>query len=143
MRVCGMRVYRPQSKDWLIEDKEWGKMLRSESMLNAIALFFFDGCSFRVDILECIIQKLVSLRNIIRKSHWRFWSSSFLFTYEGDGEAKADVHLIDFGNCNFSDRYDTPDDGCILALSNMIAFLRLIQNGAVGLSQIKAFEFQL
>ena len=42
-------------------------MLRSESMLNAIALFFFDGCSFRVDILECIIQKLVSLRNIIRK----------------------------------------------------------------------------
>ena len=52
-----------------------------------------------------------------------------------------DVHLIDFGNCNFSGKYDTPDDvrmkdrnhvkGCILAISNLVAYLQLIRNGIV------------
>ena len=157
------QVYRPQSHDWLIEDKEWGKSLIAKSMLLAIALFFFDGNSFRLDVLEIVLEKLLNLRDIVRRvrqrrenepqSNWRFWSSSFLFTYEGEGETRADVHLIDFGNCNFSDCYDTPDEvglgmrdegqGCILALSNMIAYIRLIQNGAVGLSEIRRFEASL
>lgn len=137
-----MQVYRPHTKDWLIEDKEWGKSLKSNSMLRAIAMFFYNGISFRTDILDQIISKLVELREIVKEvgffhflddlqSYWRFWSSSILITYEGDGDNKADLHLIDFGNCCFSDRFDTPDDGCVLALSNMIAILSLIKNGAV------------
>ena len=26
------------------------------------------------------------------------------------GDSKYDIHLIDFGNCNFSGDYSTPDD---------------------------------
>ena len=55
---------------------------------------------------------------------------------KGNGEKKADIHLIDFGNCSFSDRYTTPDDGCILALSNIIAILQLIKNGYVHVSDL-------
>ena len=77
------------------------------------------------------MTKLYDLLEAVKRSHWRFWSSSILFTYEGNGTNKADVHLIDFGNCNFSGKYDTPDDGCILALSNLLAYLQLIRNGVV------------
>lgn len=52
------------------------------------------------------------------------------------------MHLIDFGNCNFSGKYDTPDEvgektgnktkGCILAISNLVAYLQLIRNGVVS-----------
>ena len=39
----------------------------AESMLLAIALFFFDGNSFRRDALEIVLGKLLTLRDIVRR----------------------------------------------------------------------------
>ncbi|KAK8806573.1 hypothetical protein WA588_003139 [Blastocystis sp. NMH] len=131
IRICGMRTYQPNSGRRVLKDKVYGKSLTNGTLQNALALFFFDGKDFRNDIIDIMLSKLRNLREVVKRSHWRFWSSSILFTYEGCGETKADVHLIDFGNCNFSGKYDTPDDGCILAISNLVAYLQLIRNGIV------------
>ncbi|KAK8820367.1 hypothetical protein WA577_006431 [Blastocystis sp. JDR] len=137
IRLCGMRVYRPAQKTWFIRDKKWGKSLTVDAFLPSMATFFYNGATFRTDIIDDIISKVSELRDAVRESNWRFWSSSILITYDGEGESKVGVHLIDFGNCNFSDDYTTPDEGCILALSNIIAYLRLIQNGAVSSTCVK------
>ena len=62
-----VQVYRPHTRDWLIEDKEWGKLLKADVMLYAIASFFFNGISFRTDILDTIISKLIELREIVKE----------------------------------------------------------------------------
>lgn len=36
-------------------------------MLRAIAMFFYNGISFRTDILDQIISKLVELREIVKE----------------------------------------------------------------------------
>ncbi|KNB43116.1 inositol hexakisphosphate kinase 3 [Blastocystis sp. subtype 4] len=131
IRICGMRTYQPKLNLRVVKDKEFGKKLTDRTLLGALALFFYDGFTFRNDIIDSVMTKLYDLLEAVKRSHWRFWSSSILFTYEGNGTNKADVHLIDFGNCNFSGKYDTPDDGCILALSNLLAYLQLIRNGVV------------
>lgn len=48
-------------------------MLKADHMLFAIASFFFDGISFRTDILDTIISKLRELREIVKEVVFRFW----------------------------------------------------------------------
>ena len=46
-------------------DKTWGKKIKVNNLLFAIALFLYDGKKFRTDILDIIISKLIELREII------------------------------------------------------------------------------
>ena len=44
-----------------------GSILPSFIIILAIALFFFDGNSFRLDVLEIVLEKLLNLRDIVRR----------------------------------------------------------------------------
>ena len=101
-----------------------------------LALYFFDGQSFRYDIITKMIDKLCELRELVKKVRFLPRSRKFTCSAIGGsghqafssptkemvgcviatgktlsiGKSKADLHLIDFGNCNFSGGYTTPDD---------------------------------
>ena len=72
--------------------------------------------------------------------------------YEGDGESRVDIHLIDFANCNFSNSYTTPDEvehdaeidnkGYLLGISNLIAIIRLLRNGIVPVKELVKCELR-
>ena len=78
IRLSGMRVvyfefhlifqvYRPYTNDWLSESKSWGKSLNRDTLLQAIALFLYNGKCFRTDVLDVMISKLTRLREIVRE----------------------------------------------------------------------------
>ena len=67
-------------------------------------------------------MQLQKIRAIVEKSNWRFWSSSLLFLYEGENKANITVHLIDFGNCNFSGNYDSPDEVTVFCIFDCRVF---------------------
>ena len=84
-------------------------------------------------------MQLQEIKAIVEKSNWRFWSSSLLFLYEGENKPTITIHLIDFGNCNFSGNYDSPDEGFLFGLNNLIACLKLLQNQYYSVSSIHDF----
>lgn len=136
LRICGMRLYCPLTDSWIYQEKAWGKSLRADDMVDAIALFFFDGIRLRTDLMDDILAKLCEIRDEVQNCTWRFWSSSLLFVYEGDGESHVEIHLIDFANCNFGNSYTTPDEGYLLGISNLIATIRLLKNGKVSTTEL-------
>ena len=75
MRICGMRVvvftisdrqlYCPQTGSWTYQEKAWGKSLQADDMLDAVALFFFDGVNLRIDLMDEILDKLCEIRDAV------------------------------------------------------------------------------
>ena len=53
-------------------DKKWGKAIKLNKMLLAIALFLYDGKKFRTDILDIVIPKLIELRESIHDVFLQF-----------------------------------------------------------------------
>ena len=149
------QLFLPTNSTWVYHEKYWGKQLKADDMLYAIASFLYNGESFRYDILDSMLEKLQDIRDCIKhvffeqlfriergyiQSTWRFWSSSLLIVYDAVG-SRVDIHLIDFANCNFQGNYTTPDEvkkyfssyiqGYLLGVCNLIAMLTLIKNHAI------------
>lgn len=76
LRICGMRVvtldmayrqlYCPLTDSWIYQEKAWGKSLRADDMVDAIALFFFDGIRLRTDLMDDILAKLCEIRDEVQ-----------------------------------------------------------------------------
>ena len=120
LRICGlkvvpfclfaMKVFDLSSKQWIIRNKTWGKQLTPQTITHAISMFFFVNDHLQPDLVQCAISQLCDLRKCVRQCVWRFWSSSILFTRSAYAGSQLTLHVIDFGNCNFSGNYSTPDD---------------------------------
>ena len=50
----------------MVKDKVYGKALTNESLQNALALFFFDGEEFRMDIIDIMLDKLRDMREVVK-----------------------------------------------------------------------------
>ena len=50
-----------------MKDKVYGKSLTNGTLLNALALFFFDGKEFRNDIIDIMLSKLRNLREVVKR----------------------------------------------------------------------------
>jgi inositol-hexakisphosphate 5-kinase len=89
--------------------------------------YLSNGSGLHHDSLRSLYNQLQKLERVVRETTGvRFWGASLLLIYEGDrrqAERREDVHLIDFAHCQMSDALDSPDDGLLLGLSNLIAFL--------------------
>lgn len=120
LRICGlkvvsfclfvMQVFDISSKQWIIRNKTWGKQLTPQTIIPAISIFFFVNNRLQPDLIQCAISQLCDLRRCVRQCTWRFWSSSILFTRSAYAGSQLALHVIDFGNCNFSGNYNSPDD---------------------------------
>ena len=45
-RVCGLQVKNPLTGTDYFRDKYWGRKIKTDAMVSALALFFYDGNTF-------------------------------------------------------------------------------------------------
>lgn len=50
-----------------MKDKEFGKQLTDQTLLGALALFFYNGYTFRNDIIDSVMTKLYDLLEAVKR----------------------------------------------------------------------------
>lgn len=118
-RMCGIQVYKNDSKSYVSHDKYYGRGLDKSGVNNEILNFFHDGVSLRKDVIASIVTKLRQMLAVLEtQSAFKLFSCSLLILYEGDSNitndsrdvpmapsfdtnvqsSSSDVRLIDFAN---------------------------------------------
>jgi len=122
IRICGLRTYLPNKKEYIVKDKPWGKKVKENAMTESMGIFFNNGNLIRKEVVQAFLAKLKKIQEFFElQKNLRFYSSSLLFIYEGlDSEpVKVDVRMIDFAHVH--EIHDGGrDDGYILGLKNLI-----------------------
>ena len=155
-RLCGMQVYQANTDKYIRFDKYEGRTLSVHGFKRNLIQYLYNGLSFRVDVIEPIIEKLEHLHQIIQsKSSYRFYGSSLLILYDGDMmmptqspdsnklNINVDVRMIDFAHSTHCDYHDSkkhigPDKGYLFGLENLIKIFKEIKSDCIG---IKSSEF--
>ncbi len=69
------------------KEKNWGHKQTLKTLPDAMCLYFSDGSRVRVEVIVPLVERLKALKASIATSlGWRFYSSSLLLIYEGEGE---------------------------------------------------------
>ncbi|XP_022307286.2 inositol hexakisphosphate kinase 3-like isoform X2 [Crassostrea virginica] len=116
-RMCGIQVYKNDSKSYVSHDKYFGRGLDQNGVKDEMLNFFHDGLSLRKDVIASIVTKLRQMLTALDKqSTFKLFSCSLLILYEGDANfaitsrevpsvssldlssSTNDVRLIDFAN---------------------------------------------
>jgi 1D-myo-inositol-tetrakisphosphate 5-kinase/inositol-polyphosphate multikinase len=83
-RITGMKIWDETKQNYHAYDKHFGRSLLPDSVLPALAMFFHNGLSFRVDIIQEVIQKLKTILIWMKnQSYFKFFCSSILIVYDG------------------------------------------------------------
>lgn len=85
VRICGMQVFDIESKNYLFQDKYFGRKVLPDDFPTALARFFHDGKKLLAHHIPLILEKLYRLARIVfGLKGYRFYASSLLFIYDGD-----------------------------------------------------------
>lgn len=89
VRICGMQVYDCEHDAFIFQDKYFGRKVLPAEFSDALARFFYDGNKILMHHVPLILQKIYHLARIIWGLRgYRFYASSLLFIYDGDGETQ-------------------------------------------------------
>ncbi|KAI5306250.1 hypothetical protein KEM56_001681, partial [Ascosphaera pollenicola] len=127
VRVCGMQVWNAKTREYLFEDKYFGRDLTAgREFQDALTRFLYDGVSYSSvsKKIPIILDKLTRLESMIRElPGYRMYASSLLILYDGErpcehehesgrrkrGESRHSHHrrnpfglqikIVDFANC--------------------------------------------
>lgn len=87
-----------------------GRKLSEQGFEEALRMFFDNGEIFRCELICCFIQKLKAVLDVMEKDlcSYRFYNSSLLLVYEGEGARYSRIGKMD---CfmNPSDNHSTLD----------------------------------
>jgi len=100
-RICGMRAWQLEKKEYIIRDKPWGMAIKAVQMEGALRSFFNNGKSFRSDLVIEILPQLYSFLEWFKAQRiFRFFGSSILFVYDGATLDKPiiRVKMVDFAH---------------------------------------------
>ncbi|EEQ30094.1 inositol hexaphosphate kinase 2 [Microsporum canis CBS 113480] len=93
VRLCGMQVWNVTKREYLFEDKYFGRDLSSgREFQDALTRFLYDGSSYSSVIgkIPIILDKLSQLESmIVRLPGYRFYASSLLILYDGDRSSQS------------------------------------------------------
>lgn len=92
VRVCGMQVWDMKQKQYIFEDKYFGRDLKAgKEFQDALRRFFWDGKGYAAarKHIPTILAKLRRLDSLVKElPAWRFYASSLLMLYDrGEGES--------------------------------------------------------
>ncbi|KAH6856241.1 inositol polyphosphate kinase-domain-containing protein [Chaetomium sp. MPI-CAGE-AT-0009] len=99
-RISGMRVYKGSDKpeelnadDFYVYTKDYGRFdVNKDNVVQALANFIFNERA-GIDrdlgraVAQAFLEDLKQVEEVLASSETRMYSSSLLFTFEGDGEA--------------------------------------------------------
>lgn len=118
-RMCGIQVYKNDSKSYVSHDKYFGRGLDKNGVKSEMLNFFHDGVTLRKDVIASIVTKLHQMLDVLEtQGAFKLFSCSLLILYEGDSNiesesrdvpsvpsfdtnvqpSNSDVRLIDFAN---------------------------------------------
>lgn len=93
VRLCGMQTWNVKKREYLFEDKYYGRDLKAgREFQDALTRFLYDGVSYRsvTKKIPIILEKLSKLESMIRRlKSYRFYASSLLILYDGDQESAS------------------------------------------------------
>ncbi|XP_026189691.1 uncharacterized protein LOC34619216 [Cyclospora cayetanensis] len=131
--ACGLQYYNKKTDTLCYRDKYWGRKLTKEKVPQAIRQWFWNGASLYDDLIPCLMKKLKLFYRCVEKlKHYRFWSSSLLWVYDGglaDSEARRsslDIRMIDFANTIYLQDNPSPDEEYLFGLRNLIGGLETL-----------------
>eukprot|EP01136_Pigoraptor_vietnamica_P044240 Opistho-1_new@20736 len=131
-RFTGMHVFDVVRGEHRSYGRKYGHALTVESVRDGFVEYLSDGVRVRRDVIPGFLARLTDIREwFLRQRLYRFYSSSLLFVYEGDGSSAAvDVRCIDFAHV-YPVRDGGRDDGYVYGIERVIAlFATLLAEGA-------------
>ncbi|KAF2093064.1 SAICAR synthase-like protein, partial [Rhizodiscina lignyota] len=86
VRVCGMQVWDTKHKQYIFEDKYFGRDLKAgKEFQDALKRFFWDGKGYAAarKHIPIVLKKLRTLESLVKGlPAWRFYASSLLMMYD-------------------------------------------------------------
>ncbi|CXJ14155.1 inositol polyphosphate kinase, putative [Plasmodium berghei] len=134
-RLCGCQHYNKLQDTLFYKDKYWGRSLSKENIPWAIRNWFWNGSLLYDELIPILLEKLhVFFNCIVELRHYRFWSSSLLWVFDGGLSDKKersnslDVRMIDFANTIYLQDNPSVDEEYIFGLRNLIYFIQILYN---------------
>jgi len=82
-RLTGLKVWEKVSESYNLYDKHFGRSLIPEQVIPGLALYFYDGEEFRLDVIQSLIIKLEEILVWMKQQiHYKFFCSSILVVYD-------------------------------------------------------------
>ncbi|CAG9471975.1 inositol polyphosphate kinase, putative [Plasmodium vivax] len=139
-RLCGCQHYNKINDKLFYKDKYWGRNLTKENIPWAIRNWFWNGILLYDELIPLLLEKLHRFFNcIVELRHYRFWSSSLLWVFDGglnDKKARSnslDIRMIDFANTIYLQDNPSVDDEYIFGLKNLIHSMQILNNTIQGM----------
>ncbi|KAL6950079.1 hypothetical protein ACO0QE_000749 [Hanseniaspora vineae] len=103
-RVCGLKIWDPQSKTYLKKDKYFGRRIRIGWQFSRVLARFLYNKQTITSILVKIPKLVKNLDNLNETikflKGYRLYGASLLFMYDGSNElSNCKIYLIDFAQC--------------------------------------------
>ncbi|WFD36941.1 inositol-hexakisphosphate 5-kinase [Malassezia cuniculi] len=93
VRICGMQIYNARTKEFVFQDKYYGRSVRPEDFSRVLERFFHNGVHLLVHHVPNMLEKLARLAQVIRDMKgYRFYTSSLLLIYDGDARRQAALY---------------------------------------------------
>lgn len=84
-RIAGFKAYDVLSQSYRYVDKKFGRSLAPDKVAQALSLFFYNGMSYRREVLHSVIQNLENILLWMRsQTLFHFYCSSILIIYDGE-----------------------------------------------------------
>ena len=130
-RIAGFKVYHVNDDKFISINKKFGRALMPEQVSSGLLYFFYNGSSYRRDVLLAVIQKLEKLLLWLRsQTSAHFYCSSLLIVYDGktshitNAEKDVKVNMIDFAHTvPASDSGGGVDSGYIYGVKSLLSYL--------------------
>mmetsp|Transcript_121396 Transcript_121396/g.181347 ORF Transcript_121396/g.181347 Transcript_121396/m.181347 type:complete len:351 (-) Transcript_121396:46-1098(-) len=124
LRICGCQGYSAVTEEFWQLHKYEGRKITKETLPLAFSKFFHNDVLLRKDVIACFLEELENLLDIIKRSEFRFYSTSLLLVYDGASEEPIIyLKMIDFAH-TFAAEGKPIDDGYLLGLNNVIDLFR-------------------
>ena len=107
-------------------EKEFGRSLTKDNFAHGLNLFFQQS---GIEFITQLLEKAKQLKRVLEQSHVKLIGCSLLLFYPGDktNDAQADLKLIDFAHSLVDEDFGR-DEEVLIGISNLITFLKLLQN---------------
>lgn len=84
-RITGLKVWDDQAQAYHYLDKKFGRSVQPDQVLGALAFYFFDGTTFRVDVMKSLVTRLKDMLTWMKcQNRYKFFCSSILIVYDGN-----------------------------------------------------------
>ncbi|KOS13724.1 kcs1-potential transcription factor of the bzip type [Malassezia pachydermatis] len=84
-RICGMQMYDARTREFVFQDKYYGRRVKPNDFTSVFEKFFHNGHQVLVHHIPVMVQKLHRLaRHVYKLKGYRFYASSLLLIYDGD-----------------------------------------------------------